>query len=141
GGSNIASDRLPGAAGMLSIELLITEPSQHYIASAVGSSATVREGARYVALGPGVAAAEARASLQRLVSEPGMQHINAIANGQTHALWHDFYNSPFNVVAVQVMAKWLYPEQFADLQPEQTLQRLQSRYQPVPLAGVYWITL
>ncbi len=141
GGSNIASDRLPGAAGMLSIELLITEPSQHYIASAVGSSATVREGARYVALGPGVEAEGARRSLQRLISEPGMQHIAAIAQGEVHAIWHDFYNSPFNVVAVQVMAKWLYPEQFADLQPEQTLQLLHSRYQPVALPGTYWITL
>ena len=141
GGNNIASDWLPGAAGMLSIELLVTEPTQHYIASAVGSSSTVREGARYVALGPGVKDADARASLQQLVREPGMQYISAIADGEVHALWHDFYNSPFNVVAVQVMAKWLYPEQFADLQPEQTLQLLHSRYQPVPLAGVYWITL
>ena len=141
GGRNIAEDKLPGAAGMLSIELLVTEPSEHYIASAVGSSTSVREGARYVALGPGVAAEDARASLQKLVREPGMQHISAIADGQVHALWHDFYNSPFNVVAVQVMAKWLYPNEFADLQPEKTLQLLHSRYQPVPLPGTYWLTL
>lgn len=141
GGRNIAADRLPGAAGMLSIELLVTEPTQHYIASAVGSSSSVREGARYVALGPGVQDADARASLQQLVREPGMQYISAIDSGQVHAIWHDFYNSPFNVVAVQVMAKWLYPQEFADLQPEQTLQLLHSRYQPVPLPGTYWITL
>jgi iron complex transport system substrate-binding protein len=58
-----------------------------------------------------------------------------------HGIWHHFYTSPFNVVAVQAMAKWLHPALFADLDPRATLQMLYQRFQPVPLDGVYWVSL
>jgi len=33
------------------------------------------------------------------------------------------------------------PERFADLDPMQTLRTLYARFQPVPLSGVYWVSL
>ena len=56
-------------------------------------------------------------------------------------IWHHFYNSPFNVVAVQVFAKWTNPKANARLDPEATLQAIYQRFQPVPLNGTYWISL
>ena len=38
GGDNIARERLPGHAGTLSLELLLSQPPELYIASAVGSA-------------------------------------------------------------------------------------------------------
>jgi len=76
-----------------------------------------------------------------LVSKGGIRHLAAIRNGQTHAIWHGSYNSPFNVVAVQVFARWLYPDVFTDLDPQATLAQLYAEFQPVPLQGTYWISL
>ncbi|WP_315980744.1 hypothetical protein [Aliamphritea spongicola] len=45
------------------------------------------------------------------------------------------------MAAVQVFAKWMYPQAFADLNPDQTLQTLFERFQPVPLEGTYWVKL
>ena len=67
--------------------------------------------------------------------------LQAVQQGRAYAIWHHYYNSPFNVVAVQVMAKWLYPELFADLDPQATLKALYARHQPIPLQGVYWTGL
>lgn len=141
GGDNIARERLPGHAGTLSLELLLSQPPQLYIASAVGSADSLAVGASYIALGPGVEAEPARVSLQRLVSRGGLQHLSAIREGRAHAIWHGFYNSPFNVVAVQVFGKWLHPEAFADLDPQRTLERFYRDFQPVALDGQYWISL
>ena len=62
----------------------------------------------------------------------------AVKEGRAFAVWHHFYNSPFNVAAVQAFAKWMHPELFADLDPHATLQTFYTRFQPIPLNGVYW---
>lgn len=141
GGDNVARERIPGHAGVLSLELLLSEPPDLYIASAVGSADSLAAGASYIALGPGVDAEPARASLQRQVGRGGLQHLQTVRDNQVHAIWHGFYNSPFNVVAVQVFAKWLYPQAFADLDPRQTLEHFYRQFQPVALHGHYWISL
>ncbi len=42
------------------------------------------------------------------------------------------------VVAVQVLAQWLHPDHFADLDPAATLREMTTRFQPLPLDGVFW---
>ena len=84
----------------------------------------------------------ARASLQRATQRRGIAQLQAVQQpGRAHAIWHHYYNSPFNVVAVQVFAKWLHPELFADLDPRATLQSMFTQFQPIPLTGVYWTSL
>lgn len=141
GGDNIARERLPGHAGTLSLELLLSQPPELYIASAVGSADSLAEDAPYIALGPGVTADAAQASLRHLLGRGVLQHLGAVREGRAHAIWHGFYNSPFNVVAVQVFAKWLYPEAFVDLDPQRTLEHFYREFQPVTLDGQYWISL
>ena len=37
-----------------------------------------------------------------------------------YSIYHQFYTSPAHLVALQVFAKWLYPQTFADLDPDAT---------------------
>jgi iron complex transport system substrate-binding protein len=71
----------------------------------------------------------------------GLGELDAVRADRVHAIWHHFYNSPFNVAAVQAMAAWFHPELFADVDANATLAELYARFQPVPLDGVYWISL
>lgn len=141
GGQNLAKGLIPGEHGRLNPELLLARQPQVYIGTAVGSVSTQASAPQRIVLGAGAGEALARASLQRSLQRPAVQALTAVRQGRAHALWHHFYNSPFNVAAVQVLAKWLHPTLFADLQPRRTLETFHTRFQPIPLQGEYWVSL
>ena len=108
----------------------------------IGSMATAEKSPLRIVLGADATPEAARASLQRATQRKGIAQLQAVQQpGRAHAIWHHYYNSPFNVVAVQVFAKWLHPELFADLDPRATLQSMFTQFQPIPLTGVYWTSL
>ncbi|MDA7949488.1 MAG: ABC transporter substrate-binding protein [Hyphomicrobiaceae bacterium] len=141
GGKNIAKDLVPGPSGTINLEHLIATQPEIYIGTAIGSPSTIKSAPKYIVLGTGVSADMARASLRRGLDRKGIADLNAVSSGNAHAIWHHFYNSPLNVVAVQAFAKWFHPDLFADLDPEETLRTLFTRFQAVPLRGVYWASL
>ncbi|NHH99136.1 ABC transporter substrate-binding protein [Oceanimonas sp. MB9] len=136
---NIATERVPGVSGIYNLEYLLLEQPDIYIATAVGSTDTLESHPGIIALGAGVAPAQAEASLRHALSHAGLAQLQAVQQHRAFAIWHHFYNSPLNVVAVQAFARWLYPDTFADLDPQHTLTTLYQRFQPVPLNGTYWI--
>jgi iron complex transport system substrate-binding protein len=142
GARNIAEGRVPGVSGVLNLEYLISNPPDYYVATAIGSRKYVRSDAdySYVMLGDGIDADMARASLAHATNRPGLRAVKPIREGQAMAIWHHFYNTPLNVVAVQALAQWFHPNAFADLNPEATLMEFYQRFQPVELDGVYWIS-
>lgn len=141
GGANVAKGLIPGEHGTLNPELLLAQQPQHYIGTGIGSLATARQMPLRVVLGADATPAEAKASLQRATQRRFIDQLQATRPGRAHAIWHHFYNSPLNVVAVQVMAQWFYPERFQDLDPRATLQNLYQHFLPIPLEGVYWTSL
>jgi iron complex transport system substrate-binding protein len=138
GGVNIAQDIVPGQAGTVSLEFLLTNPPEVYIATAIGAAATRASVPERIALGSDVSAEIARETLRRSMARKGIADLDAVKNGRAFAVWHHFYNSPLNVAAVQAIAKWLHPDLFKDLDPEGLLRDLHHRFQPFELEGVYW---
>jgi iron complex transport system substrate-binding protein len=142
GAENVARDRIPGEHGTLNPEFLIATQPRLYIGTGIGSMATAEKSPLRIVLGADATPEAARASLQRATQRRGIAQLQAVQQpGGAHAIWHHYYNSPFNVVAVQVFAKWLHPALFADLDPRATLQTMFTQFQPVPLTGVYWTIL
>jgi iron complex transport system substrate-binding protein len=141
GGRNIAVGIVPGVAGTMNPEYLLASQPDVYIGTAIGAAHTMEQTPERIALGAGVDAGLARVSLKHSMQRPAMQALIAVRDGRAHAIWHHFYNSPLNVYAVQVFAKWLHPDLFDDLDPEQTMRTLYHRFQPVELDGVYAISL
>lgn len=141
GAANIAAEMIPGMYGTLSLEYLLTHQPDMYIGTAVGTVDGAEQNPQRIILGAGVPAKVARASLQRAVQRKGIAELDAVKQGRVFGIWHHFYNSPFNVIAVQVFAKWTNPKANARLDPEATLKAVYERFQPVPLSGTYWISL
>ena len=140
GGFNVAEAMVPGEAGTVSLEWLLAHPPQVYVGTAIGGAASA--GSKpWLALGAGVPVEVAQASLRRSMARTGISQLEAVRLGRAHAVWHHFYNSPFNVAAVQAFARWLHPTLFADLDPDGLLRQLHERFQPFPLDGVYWTSL
>lgn len=141
GGRNVAADRIPGVSGVLNLEYLIADQPDRYVATAIGSGglATPVEQQPYVVLGAGVSETTARESLRRITDRPGLAALRAVQRGRAFAIWHHFYNTPLNVVAVQALARWFHPDRLGHLVPERTLATFYERFQPVPLDGTYWV--
>lgn len=138
GGRNLARDLIPGYAGMISLEYLLTHQPDIYLGTAVGNLETAKTAPERVVMGHDVPAGLARQSLTQALTRPGISSLDAVRRHRAHALWHHFVHSPFNVVAVQAMAKWFHPEVFADLDPAATLKTMTATFQPMELTGTFW---
>ncbi|QLF95025.1 ABC transporter substrate-binding protein [Pseudomonas sp. ABC1] len=141
GGRNLAQEKIPGTSGMLSMEYLLQAQPEVYIATAIGAVGHQGDQPGRVVLGVGADEQVARASLKHVLGRPGFSGLTAVEQGRVHAIWHHFYNSPFNVAAVQAIASWLHPQEMHDIDPQRTLAELYQRFQPVPLHGAYWVDL
>lgn len=135
GGINIAAGKIPGAIGDLNQEALIAQDPAVYIAT--GSRP---QGSRpMVRAGEGVSAAQLGSSLRELTQRPGFETLSAVRSGRAHGLWHNFYDAPTNILAIEAMAKWFYPERFADVDPQATMAEINQRFLPaLPMQGAYW---
>ena len=58
-----------------------------------------------VRAGEGVSAAQLGSSLRELTQRPGFEMLSAVRAGRAHGLWHNFYDAPTNILAIEAMAK------------------------------------
>lgn len=137
GGRNIGADVLNTASGKLNLEYVIDRDPTIYIAT--GGPHLERAGGFVV--GPQYSADQSRASLRRVATRRGIANLTAVSTGRTHGLSHQLLNSPIDIVATEVLAKWIHPELFADLNPRATLDQINTRFLAVPYRGDYWIDL
>ena len=142
GGQNIFADRIPGVISQISVEQLLVDQPDIYVATAIGGATmTDEQNVGRIILGTYADAETSRASLAKNMERTGLPQLDAVKNGKVYAAWHHFYNTPMNVTLLQAMAKWFHPDQFSDLDPDAPLAEFFDRFQPVALDGVYWIGL
>ncbi|WP_353641823.1 ABC transporter substrate-binding protein [Mesorhizobium sp. WSM2239] len=140
GGDNIAKNIIPGTFGTLNPEQIIASNPDQIIVTGGWWEAYVPGGA-WVGVGPGRDEDEALRKLKALTERPALTGVKAVENNQVHAIWHQFYNSPYQFVAIQQMAKWLHPELFADLDSDSTFRELHERFLPVAYRPGHWVSL
>lgn len=134
GGVNIARDLLPGVIGDLNIEHVIASQPDVYIATGTRGNANQLR----IHVGALTSAKDARDSLNAFVKTPGIASIKAVREGRTHGLWHNFYDSPYNIVAVEAMLNWFYPGRFPQIDANATFTEIHKRFLAVPYSGTYW---
>ncbi|PLZ02522.1 iron ABC transporter substrate-binding protein [Burkholderia sp. WAC0059] len=135
GGRNIAAPLVPGVLGDVSMEEVIAAQPDVYVATGSHS----KPGQIALRVGALTSEADAERSLGQLVSRPGFDAIKAIHDGRAHGLSHNYYDSPYNIVAIEALAKWFYPQQFKNLDVSATQAELYRRFLAVPPTGTYWI--
>lgn len=131
GGRNIAADVVPGALGDISVEYALKADPDVYVATGNHKPGLI--------LGAGVTQDEAREAFDRVLARPEFANLRAIREGNSHGLWHDFYNSPYNLLAIEALAKWVHPQLFATLDPQATMAQINQQFLGMPLQGAYWI--
>lgn len=140
GGHNIGSDFFDTFSGELNPEqLVVSDPDIVVVTGANWSGQS--DVNQFVSIGPGADLPEARRKLSAMVARQPFASLPAVARGDVHALWHQFYGTPYDFVAVQQFAKWFHPEIFTDLDPDATFRDLHERFLPVPFKPGYFVSL
>ncbi|WP_291548167.1 ABC transporter substrate-binding protein [Bosea sp. (in: a-proteobacteria)] len=138
GGRNLGSELLPGTFGTINPETIIARDPDVVIVTG-GNWNLLAPGGNWVGLGPGADLAMARRKLEALARRPAFAQGKAVAEQRIHAIWHQFYNSPYQFAALQRIARWLHPELFRDLDPDETMRELHERFLPIPYRPGYWV--
>jgi iron complex transport system substrate-binding protein len=134
GGRNIAAGIIPGSTGQISLEFLISKDPEVYVAT--GGAHLAASGG--LVLGTGVDTENARRRFAELLARPGLSGLTSVTSGRAHALWHMFNDTPSHIVALEWLAKWFHPKLFRDLDPADTMKRING-FSAVPLEGTYWV--
>lgn len=137
GARNIGAEVLKQPSGKLNLEFVVERDPDIYIAT--GGPHLEKTGGFVV--GPKYDVETSRASLRRVADRRGLSTLKAVREGKVHGLSHQLINSPIDIVATEVLAKWIQPELFADLDPRATLNTINERFLAVPYRGDYWTDL
>jgi iron complex transport system substrate-binding protein len=137
GADNLADGKLPGPWGPLNPEAVIAaDPDLIFIA---GSSWVNKPKA--VRTGYDATLDITRKSLEPYAQRAGWSNLKAVKSGQVHAIEHGLCRTLFDFVAMQYMAKQLYPDAFRDVDPDASFRSYHEKYLPVAYSGVWMLPL
>lgn len=92
-------------------------------------------------LGYGASPEDSRNKLELFSKRPGWENLNAVKNDRVYAVEHGLSRSLHDFVAMQYMAKCLYPEEFSDLDPIENYKEFHERFLPVEFNGTWTMAL
>ncbi|RAP70216.1 putative aBC transporter periplasmic protein [Candidatus Erwinia dacicola] len=95
----------------------------------------------WIYVGPSANISEATQRLTMLMARLAFHTLPAVTNGNAHAIWHQFYDSPYQSVVIQALAKRLHPKLFKDIDPDATFREFHQRFLPIDYQPGYWMTL
>ncbi|MEL6921244.1 MAG: ABC transporter substrate-binding protein [Pseudomonadota bacterium] len=139
GGKNFASTLANAYSVTLSMEGVLDADPDHVIGTGANWAEAKPEVTSTLLGYEGDPAVNAE-KIAALASRPGFSELRAVKEGNYHSIYHQFYNSPYHFVAVQQIAKWLYPDDFADLDPQDTFNRLHAEFMPYEASGQFWLS-
>ncbi|WP_341486434.1 ABC transporter substrate-binding protein [Pararhizobium sp. A13] len=119
--------------GQINLEYAVASRPGVYIASG-GEYMAERNG---LLIGPAYDKAKTAETLQLLLDRTGFQQLPAVKNGNVHGISQQVFNSPLDLLALELVAKWVHPRLFADLDIEET-RRVLNGMMAIPLTGNYW---
>lgn len=117
GGRNLGASLAGIEAGRLSLEFIIASDP----AVAIGTGGVHMRAEGGLVLGEGVTDREAAQSLRNIMQRPGFDMLTAVRAGRVHGIWHQLLGTPWDLVALEAMARWIHPERFSDIDPMATL--------------------
>ena len=129
GATNIGSELLPGATGDVSLEKVIAMKPDAYIVS--GSQWASKNNAA-VPFGYGVTQQQVNTAFNKMKQRPGFAQLQPVKEGHFYGVYHNFYNHPWNIVGIEYLAKFIYPQQFTQLDPANSWREIVSRFTTIP---------
>lgn len=138
GGTNIADGIIPkGVTVPINPEYLLKENPDVIIIT--GSYWSETKGA--MRLGYHANFKESRELLLAFTERSGWNTLSAVQDGRVYSIFHPWVGLIQHFVAVQSFAKWFYPEEFKDLNPEENLKEFCREFLSVDYSGVWMLSM
>lgn len=139
GGHNLGADWFKnGMGGEVSEEQIIAADPQFYLMT-VADWENTRKGSASVPLGYTGSAERAVPALEKLMARPKLQYLTAYQQKQVLALYQQYYDTPFNIIAVEAIAKMLHPALFPELDPQADSLMLHKTFTALDGSGLFWL--
>lgn len=140
GGRNLVENTVPEQGADINVEQLITDNPDYYLLSGADWS---QRGSKSLAVPLGYEASRETAlpKLQHLMTRTGFSVLKAVQDKKVMAIYHQFYDSPFNVIALEAMAKFFHPQHFTDVDPHNDLVAFYREFTGVDYSGLFFLTL
>lgn len=137
--NNVADIPLKGAlTGQMSTESVLIAQPDIYIMQTTGWLDKEGNPTSGIPLGYApVNIEQIKKSTAKLMDRKWLKATNAYQTNNIYSIYMPFYNSPYNLVAIEYFAKWIHPELFKDLNPEQTFEEMNQRFSGRTLSGKF----
>lgn len=132
GGENIAEPLLGNTSKALSPEYLINQNPDIIILTGRNWSTPGS-----IRMGYTSTAADTKDTMDAYIARPGWNTINAVNTHQVYGIYHGYCFSIYNFVALEAFAKWFYPEEFKDLDPNTTIREYHEKFMPIEYSGTF----
>ncbi len=136
GGTNIAKGQISKWGPLSPEHVLAQNPDFIFLA---GSGWVNRDKA--VLMGPGVDLQITHERMRPYAARPGWNALTAVNAQNIHAIYHGGARTLYDFVFLQYLAKAMHPEAFADIDPQQNLDRFFADYMPIQFSGTYMTRL
>ena len=138
GGNNIAAPYVKNW-GPINPEKFLTAKPDVIVISGTENGHKDKPG--IMAMGIGISQADAQRRLAGFVKRKGWADIPAVKNKRVYGIYHTASRSLTDLASAQFIAKTLYPQQFADIDPNKTYLDFYRKYLPVVPDGTFYIRL
>ncbi|OAN11087.1 cobalamin ABC transporter substrate-binding protein [Photobacterium jeanii] len=136
--TNIAIEPLKGAnTGQMSPETVIASQPDVYIMQTTGWINKDGQPMHGIPLGYSPNHQAIKQATKRLMDRNWLKALTAYQNNDVYSIYMPFYNSPYNLVAMEYFAKWLHPEVFASLDPESTFEEMNLKFGARTVSGTF----
>ncbi|WP_340614553.1 ABC transporter substrate-binding protein [Xenorhabdus thailandensis] len=139
GGNNMGSKWFSGMGGKINEEQLLATNPDYYLMT-VADWDTVHSNSQSVPLGYTGELATSEKRFQKLLSRPKLKILKSYREKRVMAIYHQYYDTPFNIIAVEAIAKWLHPDLFKDIDPNADNTYVHQTFTALDGSGVFWIT-
>jgi len=136
GAHNIANGQIE-SWGPLSAEYVLSQNPEVILLA--GSGWVGQDEA--IVMGPNVDSDLTHARMRPYMERPGWNELDAVRDGRVFAVYHGGNRTLYDYAFLQFLAKALYPETFADLDPQASLDRFFGTYMPINFHGTYMTRL
>ncbi len=135
---NIANKPLKGAAtGTMSAESIIVSRPDVYIMATTGWIDEEGRSANGIPLGYLPNEKLIAQGTKKIMQRKWLPALKSYQDKNIFSIYMPFYNSPYNLVALEYFAKWIYPKRFAALDPNKTFEEMNATLADHEVSGIF----
>ena len=101
---------------------------------------SIWEGAEgYARMGFAATKEDSTARIKNILSRDGWENLNAVKNNRVYSVHHALGRELYDCASFEALAKFIWPDEFKDVDPEATLKEYYEKYLPFTYGGLWFL--